>query len=562
MLKEKYFKNRFVNCILSLDAMGPSIALNFDGNENYRTSLGTFFTFVTLIISLFTISSSLEDVFYKSNPNVYSSSSYDDQPLLLNNTNFKFYITILNFDLTTFTFSPISKSEFKLTPVYNNVKANTSGYFMLSNALDLADCDNHATFKDYNSGFVSEKAYKSSEVIESIRKNAYCLPDISYTIGSNSQEQTLFNIGFVSGLFKPAFEKYPYIAIQFTYRSVMVNPDNFTNYYNEVWTDHYFLPKQNQMTFHQLNIEKYLLKKDQTTFIFADELNKDLINGAEIYEIATVDKLVNEQSSLLSISFNKNNMSTKMNIKYKSFNDVISDFGGSFGALFPFFQVILKLVVFKVYNYMVLDHVIKLYEPNDEHYKVHFKNFILQGKQEKLNNITKIEPHNEPLKNDSEQNPELKMNRFIDSFDKQSDVFIYKQSETREDFLKTSVKTISMNKFIPIKSYLKMGFNCGGNEKKTQNLRKLLEKSKVVMKDTLNIASMFNFRIMFKKIIHILFSNEERQILSNTNLGVNNCKFNEKENVSPERQIRYLMELNYKERKSRKLLKGFINGNF
>jgi hypothetical protein len=570
---KQYFNNKFICFLFSLDIMGPSIALNFDGRENYRTGLGTFFTFGTLIICLFTISGSLESVFYKTNPNVYSSSAYDDEPLLLNNTSLKFYITVLSLDTETFTYTPINKNETNLIPTYNLLKNNRSGSYYTSNQAPLVDCGD-SVFKDYNTGFVSEKAYLSQDTIEEIKRDAYCLPDIDYTIGTNSKEQIMFNIGFNYGLYIKALQKYDNIIIQFTYRTILVNPDNFTNYYNQVWKDANILIKPNKINVYQFNIEKYKLNKDQTKFIFSDEINTDLINGKDLTLLGSLDTVKSDDYNILSISFIKNNISTKTNVKYKSFNDVISDFGGSYGVLFPFFQFILKLIVFKIYNLLVVDHVIKLYEPQDEGYRRYFKEYIINKNfvsENRLSESDKLKIEANQIQDlkigklaETEQNPELKINRFIDSFDKQSGVFIYKQAETKEEFIRNSVKAISLNKKISIDiSLITHLLRCLKTDKKTKAVNKLVDICSDLLEDTLNISSIFSSKILFKKMTKVIFSKEELEILTNFNFGIHSYKL--KENIGENdsgRQIKYLIDLNYDDRKNKKLLKEFINAKF
>jgi hypothetical protein len=561
-MKQKYINNKFLDFFLSLDAMGPSITLNFDGKENYRTGFGTLFTFTTLIICIFTISGTIDSVINKTNPNVYSSTTYDDQPLSLNNTSLKFYITVLTLDLTTFTFTPIDKSEFQLNPIYNQVKENRTGTYLISNSTPLVDCG-ESIFKDFNSGFISEKEYLNPDAVEDIRRNAYCLPDVNYTIGSNLQEQIMFNIGFLSGLYKHAFKKYPYIVVQFTYKTVLLNPDNFTHYYDYVWKGNYFLLKKDRMDFFEFNIENYQLKKDQTMFIFSDEVETNLVNGIDFVQIASVDDVLGDQYSYLSITFNKSNRSTKTDIRYKSLNDVISDFGGSFGALFPLFQFILKLIVVRIYNFLVLDDVIKLYEPQNENYKHKFKNFVLQGDKIIINKDRLDESLPEKLDKSVDKSHKLNINHFINSFDKQGGVFVFRYSETRGEFIKNSTAIISANKKISINDTLKSSFICAKKSKKAQNLKKIADKCRDLLEDTLNISSIFSSTILFKKLMKILFTKEEFQIISNSSCSINSFKVKDTAgNVNPENQIQYLLELNYKDRRSRKLLKEFINSNF
>jgi hypothetical protein len=559
-MKRNDTKQQFLNYFLSLDSMGPGFVLNIDGKETYRTLFGTFFTIIAVIISIFTVWGSLESVLYKTNPNIYSSSVYDDEPLSLNNTSLKFYITVLNFNMENFTYSVINKEEFKLNPVYFIMKANNSGAYFISNFTLLDDCGD-SIFKDYNNGFVSEKEHLSQESVEGMRKNAYCLPDINYTIGSNLQEQIMFSVDFVYGIYKQAFEKYENIVIRFTYQTVMVNPDNFTNYYNYAWKDSYFLLKRNKMELYQFNIEKMRLSKDQTTFIFSDEIDKELINGINLVQSASLDKTATDKDSMFSISLFKNNLSTKTNIKYKSFNDVISDFGGSFGVLFPLLQVILQWVILKFYNIVILDDDLRVFKTSDENYGEYFKKYILElnnyeTKKEGIKSPTMLNLHKE---NNSVPD---QINQYVNSFDKQGEVFIYKQSETNESFIKKSINLIKSKRNIQINA-VKSCFKNSRNDKRAEIMKNILGKYKKLLEETLNVKNIFSSRTMVDNMVKVLFSKEDIQILNGKSIELKHFMLNDKiEDSNDEYLVEYLMKLNYKEKQNRKLLKKYIINNF
>jgi hypothetical protein len=556
----KYVQNKFANCFLSLDAMGQQITLNFDGHDTYRTGIGTVFTFGCLVICILVAADSLGSFFHKSNPNVLTSSYYDDQPLQMNNTSFKMYITIMTMDIATFAYKPIPKSELLYYPRTNYLKTNTSGIYIMSESLPLVDCTDDV-FADYNSGYASEKAYLSPDAIEYIKQASLCIPDVDYTISNNIQEQMFFDIDFSNRLYKHLNSRYPNIMVQVSYRTVLLNPENFTNHYYMVWKQGFFPLRPNKLDYYRLDIESYEVKKDQTVFLFPDERKQQLINGKELTLEVSLDTVLTDDQNLVMISMSKNNLSTRTKIKYTSLNDFISQFGGSFGALFPIFQFLLRLITKKIYGVLLLDRVFKLYQPEDAEYRNVFKSSVLGSKQTNISEIAsggkeQIESHV------TNNHLILKNNALIHSIDKQVVYSTKLKPELGEEFLNKSVEKTKRVKLVPINM---RDYCCAKRYTRSLDLCVIAQKCGEMIEHSSDIANLLVTSILLKRITSMLFNKEELSIISNMNVNIHKCKDKQVRPTNPstvEGEIKMLMGLDYKERRNRKLLKEFINNNY
>ena len=124
------FFSSLYNKLLSLDMLGPTPTINYEGNERYSTLLGLAMTLFVFVIPLLTIQFLISNFIYRTNPDTFLTTSYEENATVLNNTSYQFYIGILRMDQVTKQFIYVNKSEFD-SPGLVYFRQNNSGYFSL-----------------------------------------------------------------------------------------------------------------------------------------------------------------------------------------------------------------------------------------------------------------------------------------------------------------------------------------------------------------------------------------------------------------------------------------------
>ena len=141
---------------------------------------------------------------------------------------------------------------------------------------------------------------------------------------------------------------------------------------------------------YNLEIEDYTLAKEQGIFIFSDERDFNFINGKDLtlyQRFKRIDRIPG-YDFLMAIQISKSITSTNMYIKYKSFGDVLSAFGGSFEVLRNIFEPLLGLFINNFYITGLMNRVYR-YHNNTYASQIPYKQykdlFIEKSKNAKVN---------------------------------------------------------------------------------------------------------------------------------------------------------------------------------
>jgi hypothetical protein len=595
-MKDITLTHKMRNLFSSFDVIGPSPTLNYNGKQNFQTFLGTLFILLALILSIFTISSIIDQAFNKTNPAVSVSSSFDDSEMIMNNSNFQLYITLYNFSLNTFTFTPFDKKDILIPPAFTPVIQNRSGYFVVTDELNLVDCDD-SVFNDFNDGFISEKSFLNKTEIDGIKSHAYCFPSQNYSLINSIDKQTFLLITFKNGAVKTMFDDSSTLAIKISWRSVLLRPNTFKTHFQRIWKEFFFTVNLNAQTYYRFYLENYSITKDQTAFLFTDELIDNVISGNDIFTEVSVNQQIKPGFVYTGLAVAKSNMSQQAYIKYTSFNDVLSTFGGSFGVLLSVLKVILEFVVNPFFHTNVINSIFSFYSTTDDTYRDVFKqtlvggnfgnrqeemSFVKSRKEEigkddggdKLDNVkdSKEMGVNNYVNKSFGKSIEIEINRNTSKLSDKMDMKSEKENlkhtfdKTKEEFLANALDRIKKNKAIKIETYyFKKYICCIKKTKKSMMLNKLIELCDHFIEKSLNVVTIIRRGIVFQKLLGILFNSNELALLQRNSFNINNCgclQVKNSKEVSNEALLKLIMEYDFKDRRNRRILKSFITNNY
>jgi hypothetical protein len=581
-MKNKIF-NKFFDLIKDVDIMGPSPAINFEGQVRYRTVIGSLFTVVCFIIAISSISSTISSAIYKVNPSSYVNTVFDDKSILLNRTGFPMFINILSFDINTFQFTPIPKNEFGY-PGYASINTNLTGFFLKEPNRSLIDCDD-TVFGDYNSGFISEKSHLSKPEIDYLKSISICLPPGDTLINTAVDAEDWGLIPFPLVMFKDVLKKYPYVAIKFTWRNMLLTPNNYTNYYKRIWKEYFFIADTSKQYYFKFDLENYHLAKDQSVFLLQDVVETDIINGVKIEPWITLNRQINDQDWFAAVIFNKSNLSTDALIKYTSLNDIISDFGGSFGILFSIFSILLSFVVDRRYDLHLIDNVFKFYYSDNSHYPekrflpfLHERSINRDFKKDDLP-INELKRNNELLLIKSNVNEKLdsgiiseNKNNYFQSIDRggclESDISRVSREvildPANQDFINESLKKVqSRRKINLLKKYGLVGYLTCFRGKEFKKLGSALEGYEKSINDHLCASKIISNSLNMEKMMKIMFSKIEQQIVVENYVNVNNeHEGRTDKRLDDETVLRDILNWDLKDKRKKKVLRYYLQNNF
>jgi hypothetical protein len=131
----------------------------------------------------------------------------------------------------------------------------------------MEPCD-YNMFVNYNSGYYSPNLYTEEE-INRIKSFSLCLPNkINLNLKSKSNRKDTIQLAFPFESYANLIKKYDIIGIMINYKQIVLNPNNSTNYYSELWRQEIYYPDTIYQKFYKLDLENYNLLKDDTIFLF------------------------------------------------------------------------------------------------------------------------------------------------------------------------------------------------------------------------------------------------------------------------------------------------------
>jgi hypothetical protein len=541
------------NFLLYLDYIGPKAEINFKGQPRYQTLLGAFGSILCLLLTLTAMSSNIKSFIYKTNPSVYINTLYDNQGIVLNPSSFQFYINILSFNLSDYTYTPIGNNE--VGPIaLANIRQNSSGYYLTSKRMAMVECD-FVTFKDYNTGFLSPKSNLSVDQIELLRKNSLCLPNIDFRLENSVETQDYVTVVVLEDSFAAVLKEYPIIAIKVTWRSMLLKPNDFKNYYQMNWNEYYIMLDPNKQTLYNLEVENYHLTKDNTFFLFESQEENVIINGLGMSELFGLIKN-NAYEELMGITISKSKKSTETLIKYNSLNDVIADFGGTFGVLYSLLSALIQLVLSSNYNFLIVGDIFDLYTApkqgmGKDDLRKHF---------EELKGGSIIDHNFPPLK---ESNKLLLLNNLISSHDKGNQQPLSDDDSRTDDFIRQAVEKHRMNRTINLKgSKSVLKYLCTTSKLNTE-VKKVVDLLVQRNEKAMDVVEMIKCNLYLKRLYHVLYDDLERAVLLNNSINIKDysCPL-EVNTIHFKDKLKGLLLKNSKSTLPYNILEYFINSNY
>jgi hypothetical protein len=344
--------NFFHHIILTLDFLGPRPELNINKQPRYHTLLGAILTSLALAFSVLTVRFSISNFFSKRNPDIFTTYDYSDNPIMLNTSNFPFYLTVLTLNQSDYSLIPINKSEIIMPYILNMIK-NSSGYYT-DYIGQMQDCS-EGLFNDYNSGLVSNKKYTQEE-IELFRSTSLCLPpNVTRPITNEVISYSYLQMGFLYEPYYKLIEKYKFLLVRITYKSILLFPNDFSNPYRKIWTQKEYYIDENKMLLYQVSLESMTIIKDQTTFIFQDILENTELNVNKVFLFdSMIQKHIAGYDLISVISIGRELLNTSVMIRYTSLDSIISGFGGSFDVFRNLFEIFVFMIVkYSMYPFMM-----------------------------------------------------------------------------------------------------------------------------------------------------------------------------------------------------------------
>jgi hypothetical protein len=372
--------SKLKKALLSFDLIGPDPKLILKEGQKFNTYLGLLFSAVCFALSLVIVRFIFFSYVNKSDPDVGISPIYLKEPIVFNRSSFKLFITITSVDPQSFSFTPIPKSEL-FPPALLTGMSNSSGLFLNPEIIPLSDCGNDV-FEDYNSGFIDKSKSLSEKEIAILQLVSFCLPaNFSFSLNSFGNTRDQLQIAFPYEPYSLLMKKYPIIGLQLNYRQVFLNPGDIQNYYKLVWTQQLIPFDLDYQTMWGLELQNYTLTMDSTDFIFTKKRTESHVSPLTFKPVLNVkrnDKTLG-LNFLTSLSLIKTEYSTITLIRYKSMNDVIAAFGGTFSVLTNVAKILLLSIVNNFYSPYLINEIFSFHTNQNMQDRKMIKNKILES---------------------------------------------------------------------------------------------------------------------------------------------------------------------------------------
>jgi hypothetical protein len=440
----------------------------------------------------------------------------------------------------------------------------------------MQPCDD-TVFSDYNSGFLSSNLYTEDE-INYIKSNSLCLSNnITVNLQSKLNRKDSLQIAFPYESFSELIKKYQTIGIIVNYKRIVLNPNNQTKFYSELWRQEVYYPDTLYQSFYNLEMENYNFLKDETFFLLPNEEEKQIVNAKRFYLASNMlTKRFKNYDYVSVLNLGKAEMSTNALIKYKSFNDVISGFGGSFEIIKILFEFVGIQLMKSFYYTSMINKNFKFNEVKKKYFnrKIYNKNTNSEGnnytynfsknektkfspsmKNTELNKIDKIDQDVNKLENTSDKKSNRSNKSIISNKEKPELSLRFKNNlKNRKNKKITSIEYLTYS----LTSSCFLFFR----KNKLKLYYRIIESCYKLIEHNSDLSNLIKLGMDLEFIKNILFSKYERNIYDSLSLSLN-CdmtlkllnKFSNKEisdtNFEEKSKLRTELKLNNEEHHNR-----------
>lgn len=137
-------------------------------------------------------------------------------------------------------------------------------------------------------------------------------------------------------------EKYKFVEIVLYYKDLYLSPDNYNIPFKKYWKIQSFVLNTARLQIIQLYLQDNIIIKSHQKFLFPHEETFNKTSKHEVWSIPAeyFDEIDDPNNHLFELQFLKSYNKNIIEIRYYSFDDIISVFGGTFGVISSFIQSI------------------------------------------------------------------------------------------------------------------------------------------------------------------------------------------------------------------------------
>lgn len=330
-----------------LDILAPPIEFTNNGKSRSYSVVGVVFSLLIFIISILSAQTLILNIITNSNPKVTIDNVTIEESYSINfNETLKnsFFFQIYSFSLETLDTNIIETSE--LEPV--SISRRTGDYLKYSGAGDalnqefysLEPCSEEFIKEEYlSSDVVTEQQKNNNTYLEELLATTLCFPYLN-----NSEiryyNRTSFDVTFS---FKDNNNS-NIIIVDVLYKHFIVDRNNFNKPYKILWMDQYYFIDFKKFNSYFYNVHSIFLDVYDPSFILENKRNETIKFGTlkDISSYVSIDipEILKKKNTLdsLQLSFTPTYQSSYVEIKYTTYDELLSTLGGTFTVVAFFFQ--------------------------------------------------------------------------------------------------------------------------------------------------------------------------------------------------------------------------------
>lgn len=315
---------KYYNSLISLDMFATGINLNIGKTEKQYNLIGFLFSILTLILVILSQYTLLRDCFKKINPSV---RQFDIQNTSDNTIEFDEDSLIIIFNSNNnIEILPFTVNETVTNNLFKVIIQKINNYTFLEN-IEIAKVVKCNETK-LNNGIISKNKMNDYE-IDKFKKYAYCIQLIDENKKIIIDNESL--IGVV--LENISSEKFESLIIEFFMKDYYLDQNDYYNPLKEIWIKERFIINWGFYIF-QKAIKQHIYDFNNLSFIFQSE--KKEISTLKPFQSSLRDIWTNSELNSYNIYFRlySDTMTIKYEIRYITFDDIISGFGGTFSVIF------------------------------------------------------------------------------------------------------------------------------------------------------------------------------------------------------------------------------------
>lgn len=387
------------------DILAPSIEFTNKGKSRSTSIMGVLFTLCIVIVSILSAKKLISQIVYTKDPTVsfdYQTTN-EDYKLDFNKyrNNFLFQFLYVDGSLTR---QPINSDYFKITLIkqsnsnkqYVNITdSNVSIYF-------LEKCNEDFLKNNY---LLKGKGNYTNDELKTLKDTALCLPEITDSEISFYEDTTIdlaiSNTPELQNLFS-------ILIFKVIYKEYIIDRNNYDSPYKVIWDEKYFAVNSDKLQAYNFNLMNYYIDVYNPSFIF--QIKRDTLDFGVIDYISDyIDTVIPEifldvlHVPNLLISFIPTYQDKIIEIKYTTYDELLSTLGGTFAVITFIFQYIHEYLYDCIFKAEIINSVF-MFHSNDYDY---ISNNKINNKEREKG---RINSKNEKDKESTDSN-----NRFIDN---------------------------------------------------------------------------------------------------------------------------------------------------